>query len=273
MMRRSHDVGAVPGDERFPNQTTPATSAHSRPRSSRLRLGSRRSPNAGLAQWRAQSPICTVRRLPSASLRCAGARSAPRASGRLDPAIDPGLRAKRRDARMWRIRGAPPSGTRDPLWCHHGPSRCSADDKSSAPYEGISGPASCASSRISSFGEEIGGLGLVPARSMRATAAECLLPVTSQGIRKHLRDHGVGAGVAPDFMTTRDSELVGIRDGAPPTPSVPDWRIASAGRSGGTRRAFPRRAERCLLRVSATAPLLAQPRAAGGGRVVQRPGR
>lgn len=51
----------------------------------------------------------------------------------------------------------------------------------------------------SSIGEEIGGLGLVPARTMRATAAECLLLVTSQAIRKHLGDHGVGAGVAPDF--------------------------------------------------------------------------
>ena len=83
-----------------------------------------------------------------------------------------------------------------------------------------------------SIGEEIGGLGLVPARTMRATAAECLLPVTSQAIRKHLRDHGVGAGVAPEFMTKRNSELVGIRDGAPPTPSVP--RLAD-GRSAATR--------------------------------------
>ena len=46
---------------------------------------------------------------------------------------------------------------------------------------------------------------------MRATAAECLLPVTSQAIRKHLRDRGVGAGVAPEFMAKRNSELVGIR--------------------------------------------------------------
>ncbi len=59
-----------------------------------------------------------------------------------------------------------------------------------------------------------------------------MLPVTSQGIRKHLRDHGVGAGVAPDFVTKRDSELVGIRDGAPPTPSVP--RLAN-GRCAATR--------------------------------------
>ena len=63
----------------------------------------------------------------------------------------------------------------------------------------------------SSIGEEIGGLGLVPARTMRATAAECLLPVTSQAIRKHLRDRGVGASVAPEFIAKRNSELVGIR--------------------------------------------------------------
>ena len=54
------------------------------------------------------------------------------------------------DARLWRIRGAPPSGTRDPLWCHHGPSRWSADENSSAPHERISGRASRPSSRVSS---------------------------------------------------------------------------------------------------------------------------
>jgi hypothetical protein len=64
----------------------------------------------------------------------------------------------------------------------------------------------------SSIGEEMGVLGLVPARTMRATAAECLLPVTSQAIRRHRRDRGVGAGVAPDFMTKRNSELADIRD-------------------------------------------------------------
>jgi hypothetical protein len=47
--------------------------------------------------------------------------------------------------------------------------------------------------QIRPSGEEIGGLGLVPAGTMRATAAECLLPVASQAIRKHLRDRGVGA--------------------------------------------------------------------------------
>jgi hypothetical protein len=40
---------------------------------------------------------------------------------------------------------------------------------------------------------------------MRATAAECLQPFTCQAIRKHLCDCGVGAGVAPDFMTKRNS--------------------------------------------------------------------
>ncbi|MGA8334840.1 MAG: hypothetical protein WB761_08865 [Solirubrobacteraceae bacterium] len=46
---------------------------------------------------------------------------------------------------------------------------------------------------------------------MRATAGECFLRVTSQAIRKHLCDRGVGAGVAPEFMAKRNSELVGIR--------------------------------------------------------------
>ena len=46
---------------------------------------------------------------------------------------------------------------------------------------------------------------------MRATAGERLLRVTSQAIRKHLCDRGVGAGLAPDFMPKRNSELVGIR--------------------------------------------------------------
>ena len=73
---------------------------------------------------------------------------------------------------------------------------------------------------VSSIGEEMGGLGLVPARTMRATAADCVLPLSSQAIRKHLRDRGVGAGVAPEFLAKRNSQLVGIRDGAPTTPSV-----------------------------------------------------
>jgi hypothetical protein len=72
----------------------------------------------------------------------------------------------------------------------------------------------------------MGGLGLVPARTMRATAADCLLPLSSQAIRKHLRDRGVGAGVAPEFLAKRNSQLVGIRDGAPTTPSVS--RLASS---------------------------------------------
>ena len=46
---------------------------------------------------------------------------------------------------------------------------------------------------------------------MRATAAECLLPFTSHAIRKRPRGRGVGAGVAPDLMAKRNSELVGIR--------------------------------------------------------------
>src|SRR3984885_15830763 len=86
----------------------------------------------------------------------------------------------------------------------------------------------------SSNREEIGGLGLVSAWTTRATAAECMLPFTSQAIRKHLRDRGVGAGVAPDFMAERNSELVDIRDGAPTTPSVPSLAeaVAQTGRGG-----------------------------------------
>ncbi|HEV3194381.1 MAG TPA: hypothetical protein VGY54_27980, partial [Polyangiaceae bacterium] len=64
-------------------------------------------------------------------------------------------------------------------------------------------------SSLSSNREEIGALGLVSAWTIRATAAECLRPVTSQAIRKHLRDRGVGAGVAPEFMAERNSELIG----------------------------------------------------------------
>ena len=48
-----------------------------------------------------------------------------------------------------------------------------------------------------------------------------LAAFSSQAIRKHLGDRGVGAGVAPDFMTKRNSELVDIRDGVSTTPSVP----------------------------------------------------
>ena len=58
------------------------------------------------------------------------------------------------------------------------------------------------------------------------------------GDRKHLRDRGVGAGVAPDFMTKRNSELVGIRDGAPPTPSVPRLAIRATPTDGWTTLAF-----------------------------------
>ena len=57
---------------------------------------------------------------------------------------------------------------------------------------------------------------------MRATAAECLLPVMSQAIRKHLRDRGVGAGVAPEFMAKRNSELIEILAGTPPDAERPE---------------------------------------------------
>jgi hypothetical protein len=35
--------------------------------------------------------------------------------------------------------------------------------------------------------------------------------LTSQAIRKHLRDRGVCAGVAPKFIAKRNFEFVGIR--------------------------------------------------------------
>jgi hypothetical protein len=44
---------------------------------------------------------------------------------------------------------------------------------------------------------------------MKETAAECVLRLSSQAIRKDLRDRGVGAGVASEFMAKRNSELVG----------------------------------------------------------------
>jgi len=80
---------------------------------------------------------------------------------------------------------------------------------------------------------------------MRATAAECLLPVTGQAIRKHLRDRGVGAGVAPEFMANRNSELVDIRGLSAvalrvsrlATSRCPEWRRA--------RVAFMSARERC----------------------------
>jgi hypothetical protein len=54
----------------------------------------------------------------------------------------------------------------------------------------------------------------------RATAPGRWLPVTSHAIRKRHRDRGVCAGVAAEFIAKHNSELVGIRDGAPTTPSV-----------------------------------------------------
>jgi len=73
---------------------------------------------------------------------------------------------------------------------------------------------------------------------MRATAAEWLLPVTSHAIREHFRDRGVGAGVAPDFRTKRNSELVDIRGGAPTTPSVPSLATSRSLTKSGLTPAF-----------------------------------
>ena len=87
---------------------------------------------------------------------------------------------------------------------------------------------------------------------MRATAADCLLPLSSQAIGKHLRDRAVGAGVAPEFLAKRNSQLVGIRDGAPTTPSVPSLaRISGLSPPPLIRPAF------VLARVCAVAELVA----------------
>jgi hypothetical protein len=62
-----------------------------------------------------------------------------------------------------------------------------------------------------------------------------LLPVTRQAIRKHLRDRGVGAGVAPEFMAKRNSELIDILDGTPPDaerPEMGEKHVARAARAG-----------------------------------------
>ena len=45
----------------------------------------------------------------------------------------------------------------------------------------------------------------------RATAPGGLLAGTSQAIGKHLRDRTIAAGVAPEFMPKRNSELIGNR--------------------------------------------------------------
>ena len=55
---------------------------------------------------------------------------------------------------------------------------------------------------------------------MRATAPDRLLLGASQAIGKHLRDRGDSAGVAPECMAKRNSELIGIGAGAPTTLSV-----------------------------------------------------
>jgi hypothetical protein len=120
----------------------------------------------------------------------------------------------------------------------------------------------------------MGVLWLVPARTMRATAAECFLPVTSHAIGKHLRDRGVCAGVAPEFIAKRNSELVGIRDGAPTTPSVPSWRFARqlsdaalSPASVSARASLPRPADKLFsLRAVRESTRLLMKRAASAGK-------
>jgi hypothetical protein len=128
----------------------------------------------------------------------------------------------------------------------------------------------------------MGGLGLVPARTMRATAADCLLSLSSQAIRKHLRDRGVGAGVAPEFLAKHNSQLVGIRDGAPTTPSVSRLATSTSLVKAGPTPAFvlarvspladgvaayvgQRQRERTVLLRSGTASRRASSRGSGRG--------
>jgi hypothetical protein len=85
----------------------------------------------------------------------------------------------------------------------------------------------------SSIPEEIGGLALASARSMRATPPGCLLLCARQAIGKHLRDRGAGAGVAPEFMPKQNSALVAQRLDV-------ERRAASRGESQGRALRRPR---------------------------------
>jgi hypothetical protein len=99
------------------------------------------------------------------------------------------------------------------------------------------------------------------ARCLRATAAGCLLSFSSHAIRKHFRDRGVCAGVAPESIAKRNSELVGIGDGALPTPSVPS--LASPGSHGS-------RAASAALCLVGCLPMLAARGCRVPGAVVRR---
>ena len=126
----------------------PAPAARS---SCAIRRACRRGPGD-----RFRDPRCTRRTIPLATHRSPASRSVPaiapqRTGSASPPLVGPlGFARRREEMSLWRRAGAPPSGTRDPLRCHHGPSRWSADESSSAPHERISGRASRPSSRVSS---------------------------------------------------------------------------------------------------------------------------
>ena len=77
--------------------------------------------------------------------------------------------------------------------------------------------------------EEIGGLELAPARSMRARAPGCLL-LREPGDRQHIRDRVAGAGVAPELMPKQNSAPTGTAAGRSMTRRVS--RLATSGSFG-----------------------------------------
>ena len=84
-----------------------------------------------------------------------------------------------------------------------------------------------------SIGEEIGGRGLVPARTMSATAAECLLRVTSQAIRKHfVTAESAPASHPSSWQSATPSSSVSAAEGHPRRASR-DWRKGRRARRVG----------------------------------------
>jgi hypothetical protein len=69
---------------------------------------------------------------------------------------------------------------------------------------------------------------LGPIRSVEPIVTLAALP--ESGDRRALRDRGAGAGVPPEFMAKRDSELIVIRGSAPTTPSVPRLAVSATVR-------------------------------------------
>jgi hypothetical protein len=122
-------------------------------------------------------------------LRRAGSRFTPEAAPRSSWLLCSWTGSARaaRGTRFWRTRGAGPADARDTLLRLHAPFALPrAANNSSAPCGRISGPASCPSSCVSSNREEIRGLELAPAPSMRATVPDRLLTGASESLGKRL---------------------------------------------------------------------------------------